>query len=318
MLRYNRVEGLSFGTAAAFPLTPATELGLHARIGTGDQRPYGSLSLSTGPDTRRWALSAYHRLESAADHGDPFSTTSSAVHLLMGIDRGAYYRSTGASLGVERVGDRTRTTVEAFAEDQAGVNRTSDFFLLDRMIDDTVDVAQPADDVRLAGGRAAFSWFSGIDPNGLILTGRIGGEAAVGDMSYQRLSTSLSATHPLPLGLAGAVEIAAGTTWGELPLQRNFFLGGSSTLRGLDYNELVGDSFWRIRGEVGTGFAGARLTLFTDLGWAGARDDAAFDARTAAVGVGSSFLDGIFRMDVARSYKGASKWKIYFYLDGLF
>ena len=318
MLRFNRVEGLSFGAGATLPLTSSTELGLEARIGSGDQEPYGTLSLSTGSDDSRWDVAGYRRLESAADHGDPFSTTSSAVHLLMGIDRGAYYRATGASLGYRRVGDRTRTTIEVFGEEQAGVQKTTEFFLLDPFSEDTADAVMLASDLSLGGGRAVFNWFAGIDPNSLILTGSIAGEAVGGDLTYQRLSTSLSATHPLPFNLAGAVEVAAGTSWGELPPQRGFFLGGSSTLRGLDYNELVGDTFWRARGEIGTGFAGARLTLFTDFGWAGARSDAAFDARTAAVGIGSSLLDGIFRVDVARSYKRASKWKVYFYLDGLF
>lgn len=321
LLRYNRVEGLSFGARATFPLTPGTELGLQARIGTGDREPYGSLSLATGTRERRWEVQGYRRLESAADYGDPFSTTSSAVHLLMGIDRGVYYRSTGASLGFERVGDRTRTTVEAFYEQQAGVTLQSDFYLLELrepVHDRTVAAVRPADDVSLFGGRTAFNWFAGIDPNSLILTGRIAAEAAGGDVVYQRLSSSASATHPLPFGLAGALEVAAGTTWGDPPAQRSHFLGGSATLRGLDYNELVGDTFWRIRGEIGTGFAGARITVFHDMGWAGARSDFGLAGRFAAVGVGSSLLDGIFRMDVARAYEGASKWKIYFYLDGLF
>jgi hypothetical protein len=42
-----------------------------------------------------------------------------------------------------------------------------------------------------------------------------------------------------------------------------------------------------------------------------------FSGRTASVGIGSSLLDGIVRMDVAKAYYG-SRWKIYFYLDGLF
>jgi hypothetical protein len=317
-LRYNRVEGLSFGAAAAFPVTPSTDLSLQARIGTGDREPYGTVSIAQGSQERRWTVAAYRRLESAADHGSPFSTTSSAVHLLMGIDRGVYYRATGASLGVGRVGDRTRLNLEGFYERQSGVERTSDFYLLEPVRDNTVSPVPPADDVDLVGGRATLSWFAGIDPNSLIVTGHMRGEVAGGDRSYQRVSSSLSASHPLPFNLAGAIEVAAGTTWGDLPAQRQFFLGGSSTLRGLDSNALVGDTHWRLRGEIGTGFAGARLTVFTDMGWAGARDDLAFTARTAAVGLGTSLLDGIFRMDVARSYRGAEKWKIYFYLDGLF
>jgi hypothetical protein len=317
LLRFNRVEGLSLGGAVALPLSARVDLDARARLGTGDREPYGALALSTGTDDGRWEVSGYRSLESAADDGDPFSTTSSAVHLLMGIDRGVYYRATGAFLRYQRIGDRTRTTIDGFVEKHAGVERTTDFFLLDRLVEDTVDAVRPAVAGRFNGARAVFSWFAGIDPNALVLTGRVAGEAAGGARTYQRLSASMSATHPLPLNLAGALEVSGGTTWGDAPPQRDFFLGGSATLRGLDYSEFAGDTFWRLRGEIGTGFAGARLTLFTDMGWAGTRDDMTFSGRTASVGIGSSLLDGIVRMDVAKAYYG-SRWKIYFYLDGLF
>ncbi|MGY8800136.1 MAG: hypothetical protein ACKVG4_15320 [Longimicrobiales bacterium] len=57
-----------------------------------------------------------------------------------------------------------------------------------------------------------------------------------GDRSYQRVSATLSASHPLPLGLSGALEVAAGTTWDDPPVQREFFMGGAGTLRGFNRN----------------------------------------------------------------------------------
>ena len=89
-------------------------------------------------------------------------------------------------------------------------------------------------------------------------------------------------------------------------------------MRGLDLNELNGQSFWRARGELATGFAAARIGLFTDLGWTGPRADFGFDDPFVSVGVGTSLLDGLFRFDVARAVRRASRWKVHLYLDGLF
>lgn len=318
MLRFNRVEGLSAGAAATVPLGATTDLDVEARIGTGDREPHGTVTLGHGPAERRWTVSGYHRLESAADYGDPFSITSSAGHLLTGDDRGAYYLATGAGLAYQRLGNRTRTTLSAFHERQARVARTTTFFLLDPLVDDTVDLALDADDVTVTGGRLLLDWFSGIDPNGFVLTGRLAGEAAGGDISYQRAYATASVTHPLPFQLAGALEVAAGSTWGDGPPQRQFFLGGASTFRGVDSNEISGESFWRARGELGTGFAGARLALFSDLAWTGDRGDFTLDDPYVSVGVGSSLLDGLVRFDLARSIRRHSEWKVYLYLDGLF
>ena len=62
----------------------------------------------------------------------------------------------------------------------------------------------------------------------------------------------------------------------------------------------------------------ARIGLFTDIAWAGARDDIAWSDRYQGVGIGTSLLDGLFRFDIARAIKGNDRWKVHLYLDGLF
>ena len=139
-----------------------------------------------------------------------------------------------------------------------------------------------------------------------------------GDAEYRRARASLSMGHPLVLGLSGAVEVAGGATWGEVPVQREFLIGGTATLRGFDTNGYVGEAFWRARGELGAGLVAARLIAFADAAWAGPRAAAAFHDPLLAVGVGASLLDGVIRADVAHGLRGGHSWKLHLYLDGLF
>jgi len=318
LLRYNRVEGLSVGGAVTVPLDPLTSFDVAAHIGTGSHEPAITGTLRRGSDDRAWSLAGYHRLQAMGDWGTPFSFTSSLGNLVLGIDRAQYFRATGATLGYRRMGQRVRWEAQAFHEHQRPVSRESDFFLLRSIRDDTVDAVLPARDLSLTGARTTVSWFSGLDPHGLIATGQLVAEAAGGDASYQRAALSLSMSHPLAFGLAGALEVGAGALWGDEPIQRDFFLGGSATLRGFDAYEVHGPSFWRARAELATGFAGARLGIFSDAGWVGPKKSFALDDPMVSVGVGASLLDGLFRIDVSHAVRRGSKYKLNLYLDGLF
>jgi hypothetical protein len=318
LTRFNRVEGLSTGASATFPLNPVTSFGVQARVGTGDREPYGALTLARGAPDRQWSLVGFHRLQAMGDWANPFSLTNSALNLLLGWDRGQYYRATGAHLSYSRVGQTTRTTLTAFAERHSPVRIESDFFLLDPVQNRTPEPLLRADPTSIQGGRADLRWFRGVDPNGLILSGQILAEAGVGDARYQRAAVTVAASHPLPMGLAGAVEVGAGALRGDALLQRDFFIGGSSTLRGFKGESVYGPSFWRGRAELATGFAGARVVAFGDAGWAGPRTDFSLNDPWASIGLGSSLLDGLVRFDVARGVRRGSAWMVHLYLDGLF
>lgn len=318
LTRYNRVEGLSFGAAAGMPLTPATSVRVEARLGTGDREPNGTLTFLHGPDDRRWSLSGYRGLRAMGDWEDPFSLTSSLQNLLFGSGRGQFYRATGAAVGVTRVGPRVRLGLASFWEQHEEVTLATDFRVLRFLRDDSVAAVLSADPTSVGGLRGELRWFSGVDPNALILTGEWLGEVATGDATYGRSALSLSASHPLPFGLAGAVEVGGGGVWGDVLLQRTFFIGGARTLRGFDGNATSGTSFWRARAEVASGFAGARVGFFADAGWAGPRDAFTLEDPFVSVGAGSSLLDGLVRFDVARGVRRGSSWKVHLYLDGLF
>jgi outer membrane translocation and assembly module TamA len=70
--------------------------------------------------------------------------------------------------------------------------------------------------------------------------------------------------------------------------------------------------------EIASGLPIARLSAFSDVGWAGAREDFTFEDPYVDVGLGWSLMDGIFRFDIARAVRRGSDWRIHFYLDGLF
>ncbi len=317
LLRYNRVEGLSAGLAATVPISPVSDVDAEIRMGTSDRIFDGVIGLRHGPEDARWSVRAYRELRSMSDWSDPFSLKSSLDGLVLGEDRGQYYRATGVAVAHHHRGTNLTSDFSVFHERQGSAHLGTDFFLLQGVRSVAAAPVLRARDVTLTGARASLRWFHGVDPAGLIVTGGVSAEGATGDAAYERLALSGSIGHPLFLGVAGALEAAAGTTWGDDLIQRHFYLGGSSTLRGFDANSISGRTFWRVRGELGSDFPGARLTLFSDAGWAGRRADLRLDRSFVSVGIGASFLDGLLRVDLARAVRGGSDWKLLLYLDGL-
>ena len=103
---------------------------------------------------------------------------------------------------------------------------------------------------------------------------------------------------------------------GTLPLQSWFYLGGPATLRGYDGAVTAGESYWRARLEVGNSFPAARITAFTDVGWAGPRDRFGKERALIGSGIGASLLDGLVRMDLARALRSPKGWRFDLYFDG--
>ena len=87
-------------------------------------------------------------------------------------------------------------------------------------------------------------------------------------------------------------------------------------MRGYPVGAATGEAFWRARGEVATPGPGARLALFGDAGWAGARGNwGSAEPELLSAGVGASVLDGLLRADLARALRGARTWRVELYLD---
>ena len=117
---------------------------------------------------------------------------------------------------------------------------------------------------------------------------------------------------------------AAGTSVGDVPIQRAFFVGGLQTVRGqrarADSVGRVGDAMWLVCGELGlTRSLALKPALFYDSGWAGARSDFARPGRPlSGAGIGLSMLDGLFRLDVSRGIWPERRWRIDTYIGARF
>jgi hypothetical protein len=70
-----------------------------------------------------------------------------------------------------------------------------------------------------------------------------------------------------------------------------------------------GNAFWFSRAELGTRQGFARPLVFYDLGWAGSRSAFSQGGLQRGVGFGLGFLDGLFRLDVARGLGPFKGWR---------
>jgi hemolysin activation/secretion protein len=80
-----------------------------------------------------------------------------------------------------------------------------------------------------------------------------------------------------------------------------------------------GNAFWLTRAELGESGTGVRPAIFADFGWVGDRDKLRDVGRPmSGVGAGVSFLDGLFRFDVARGLYPRKQFRVDLYLESKF
>lgn len=352
LVRYNRVEGpaagLNFETGLGGPVT----LGATAFLGLSDLEPRARFDIQRQTIRRRMKLGVYRELASANARAGNLGFGNSLNALLLGRDEGEYYQALGADLSWRPPADaRQSFEVRAYAERQSALERKAGFALF-HALDDDWDFRPnlAADEVDELGAEVRLSPWRGNDPFltqiGLELYGHAARlwPAAGDPASYARASATLRAALPLvPRRWRLGFELAGGTTFGEAPIQRAWFLGGTRTLRGHAPSVLWGPTFGRGRVEVARTTDFGAWSVFTDAGWANhvggyystdadgdamdpgvpadgpATERPPTDGRLLwAVGVGGSLLDGLMRGDVSYGLNGpARQFWIAFYLDSL-
>ncbi|MGH7719569.1 MAG: ShlB/FhaC/HecB family hemolysin secretion/activation protein, partial [Gemmatimonadaceae bacterium] len=318
LLRYNRVEGLSGGVAIERPLGAGYLAQASARLGVADLEPNAELAISRSNGRRTLQLGAFRRLAVANDWGEPLGLSASLSGLLFGRDEGFYYRAWGAELTGTSV-DETIFTWRLFAErhDAAEVET---HFSVPHLLSDVRFI----DNIRAARGDVAGAALRltrtfGLDPHGLRAMVDARGEGGAGDFDYARGAADLTLSRGLTRRLDAALTLSAGTTAGDVPAQRLWYLGGPHTIRGQDAGAAAGNSFWLGRLELGTSTFTARPVLFADIGWAGDRRDWSRPGRPlSGAGVGVSILEGLARMDLARGIRPDNGWRVDLYLDARF
>ncbi len=331
LVRYNRVEGPALGGRFESALSGRHSLGVSGFFGFADLTPKVRLDLQRSTVRRRMTLGAFHELRPTDPDGGYLGFGNSLNAFLFGRDDGEYYRATGADLTWRPPdGARESRLLRAYVERQASVASETDFALFRAFDGDgTFRPNLDAHHVEEAGAELRLSPWWGHDPAGaqfgLELHGRWAtwrhtGEDARTD--YQQASATLRAI--LPVRGDGwrrwnvGVEAAGGTTRGDAPVQRSWFLGAAGTLRGYPASVLSGLSFSRGRVEVSRTFEAGSGILFGDAGWAGDRDHFRTDDILYGVGIGGSLMDGLIRVDLSQGLKGPDKgFRIELYLDAI-
>ncbi|MBA4156943.1 MAG: hypothetical protein H0X65_05650 [Gemmatimonadetes bacterium] len=317
LLRYNRVEGLSIGARADVGFGPFSA-DATARLGLADRRPDVELGFVRERFTRRFRLAGYHRLDAVDPAQRPLGLGNSLSALLLGRDDGDYLRATGAELIM--LPPRTRSgdyALRLFAEQQRGAEAGTQLsvpHLLDRSRGFRPNLA--AERADQLGASVLLRTERGLNPTGFRWGADLFVEGSTGTFDFARQALTLRSSAPLMAALLGSVEVAGGSSIGRLPAQRAWYLGGPASMRGYAPTALGGEAFWRTRAEVATTRPGARLVGFSDVGWAGPRDQITLDAALLSAGVGASFLDGLIRLDLARALRGERGWRADLYVNG--
>ncbi len=331
LIRYNRVEGPAVGGRLEWALGRRFSLGASGFFGLADLRPKVRLDLERSTVLRRVKLGAFHELRPTDPAGRYLEFGNSLNAFFFGRDNGEYYRATGADLAW-RPPDEAREsfTIRAYAERQSAVANEIDFALFRAFDGDgTFRPNIEADRVDEAGAELRLSPWWGSDPGGVQLgvdlrgrwaMWRTPGEDARTD--YRQAGATLRSVVPV----AGdgwrrwnlGIEAAAGTTWGDAPLQRSWFLGGGTSLRGYSASVVSGLSFARGRIEASRLFEAGSAIIFGDAGWAGDRRRFDADDILYGVGLGGSVLDGLVRLDLSHGLKGPHKgFRVDLYLDAI-
>lgn len=315
LLRFNRVEALSVGARQTVDFGPFAIDGT-VRIATSNWEPDAEIGIRRETAERRLRLAGYRRLAAANPSERPLGMGNSLGALLWGRDNGDYFRATGVELrGAPPRAERPWLEWRIFGEHQGPVSVETDVSLRSIGGDFAFRPNIVADRADQAGLAVVLRPMVGSRLLGMSWGAEIQGEGQTGDFQFVRPSLTLRGM--LPMGsFAAALEGAAGTSFGDVPVQSLWRLGGAGTLRGYDGSSAAGTAFWRARGELARGSGAARLAVFSDLGWAGNRDDFSNRAPLWSAGAGVSVLDGVVRIDLARALRSPTGWRLEIYMDG--
>ena len=325
MTRYNRVEGLSTGIAASTELGKGYAIDGSARIGAGDWSPNVELGGSRSNGRTTWRLAGYRRLAVDSDWGAPLSFGAGLGAFLFGRDDGFYYRSAGLDL-TRSISDGSLTT-RFFAEHHSEAEVTTAFSVAHAMgtgTEFTENIVATRGNVAGLAIRDVRS--AGLDPQGwrafseLRLEGGLfdpGADSVDGGL-YSRAAVDLTVSRGFGQRVAASLTVGAGIS-DQAPVQRQFLLGGTETVRGQRPGTQGGETYWLSRLEIGRGIAAARGVVFGDIGWAGPRSMWSHPGRPmSGAGVGMSFMDGLVRADLARGIYPSKRFRFDLYLEARF
>ncbi len=312
-LRFNRVEGGSVALPVFVNLTSTLHLGGWARLSTSSfpLQGGGGITLDRWPAT--WGIEGYRRLEDA-NRWEPAERKrgNSLMAFLYGQDDGHYYDAEGLSLWAERSHGLTTWRVELFRETDRTARLRTDYSLFtpDSM---TLGPGLEAENGDFGGIRVDLEHQRGLDlEQGVVVTSVWMG-ATSGDRDYFKGGAMVDALRSWGWWAVG-IRTGGGWILGDAPIQREYFLGGATSVRGVPPATLQGPVMALGRLEMGFGPPASRLIGFGDIGWAG---ESGRLARGASAGIGLSLMEGLVRLDLAFPLQGAAGAKLYVTGNGL-
>jgi hypothetical protein len=234
--------------------------------------------------------------------------------LLHGKDDGHYYTASGISLWTERVHGMRTWHIEVFAERDRATEPLTDYHLF-HSPEDTVSLGPTlqAEDGDYAGVRAVYEQQWGLALEDGVVIGRLWGGAASGNRDFVDVGGMLEGARTWGRW-ALAVRGGTGRVFGNAPLQRQYFLGGPTNVRGFRPASAEGPVVIMGRAELGYGPPVLRLVGFGDAGWAGASHSL---RGLASAGAGLSFAEGLLRLDFVKAVQGGSEFRVYLSGHGL-
>ncbi len=295
LLRYDRVQGLSFGLGyrVRAPGLQFANLYGTVRYGLSDDRVTGRLSLVRDAPGGRLTVSSYRELADVDPFGAGRSIGNTLNALFAAHDNADWLLAEGGLVGFET---SLRPGLDLFlsarAEQQTSVGREAKSAVNDVLGGDGVFPPNPpvaegtfgGASVRVAQG-AGTRWSVAADLLGGagLTTGRV-----FGDLRW-RAGAERGATLRLKAGIA---------TSPALP-QMAFRLGGLATVRGFEYGARRGQAFWSAQLDVAPLKGRIRPVAFVDAGQAASAADLFSSTALAGAGLGLSVFNGALRLDLS-------------------
>jgi len=294
-LRYDRVEGLSFGVGYRLrvPGVRFTNLYGTVRYGLSDDRLTGRLTLVRDAPAGRFRLGGYRDIADV----DPFSSGRTVGNTLDALfvahDDADYYLAEGGSAGYEtslRTG--LDLIVGARVERQTGVVRKAKSAVNDFLGGDGVFPPNPpVDNGTFTGAAARLSHTGGVRWN--LAADVLGGEPGTTGRLYGDLRAELGDDR------GATLRLKAGVATSPTLRQSEFRLGGQATVRGFDYGTRRGAAFWAAQLDLAP-FAGRlRPVAFVDAGQSARPGDLFSSTALAGAGLGVSLFGGALRFDLS-------------------
>ena len=304
--RYNRAEGVSLGVGYEWRLgAPFVSLLAKGRYAFTDQRLQGALTVRRDAPGSRLELVAFREMLDADPLAPGLTFANSVEALWFARDDGDYLFVQGGAVRYQRPlgGVADLTVAVQYGEESAprrlarsGVNEllggSGRFAPNGPVLAGRYAVAE----VELTGGARPLGWRAGL-------------EATAGAARHGRGWLAASARSDLFWGLDVTTSGWAGVGAGDSLPQRDFRLGGATTLRGYPAGWFRGASAWALGVDLGLGHHGVSPVVFADAGQVAPSWLRFAGGPAASVGAGLSFLGGAVRVEAARPISPHAEWR---------